>query len=118
LCEHLGEMIGGDVAAVRDHPYKSKLVASGPPIPIPYDQGDFPEIGFLALADIPAEIQRIDAAPRRAKKSIVMWGLRLVSGGMVGREMNDEEVGEDMAAYREVLQQALDRGLSIVSFRH
>ena len=47
-----------------------------------------------------------------------MWGLRLVSGGMVGREMNDEEVGEDMAAYRDVLQQALDRGLSIVSFRH
>jgi hypothetical protein len=119
LCEHLGEMLGGgEVAAIRDHPYKSQLLASGPPIPIPINPGDFPEIGYLALADIPAEIARIDAAPRRPKTSLLNWGLRLVSGGVIGREMNSEDLAEDMAAYRDTLQQALDKRVSVVSFRH
>jgi hypothetical protein len=118
ICEHLGESIGEDVAAVRDHPYQSQLVRSGPPIPIAYDQADFPEIGFLALADIPAEIKRIDTAPRKAKKSLLLSLFSAFSGGMVGRQMSDEDVAEDMAAYRATLQEAVDKKLSIVSFRH
>lgn len=118
ICEHLGQPIGDDVACVRDHPYCSQLYASGPPIPIPYDPADFPEIGFLSLADIPAEIKRIDAAPRKAKKSLVLSLFSLLSGGVVGRQMSDEDVAEDMEAYRATLQEALDKKLSIVSFRH
>lgn len=118
LCEHIGSPIGADVAAVRDHPYDSQLVASGPPIPIPYDRSDFSEIGFLALADIPAEIARIDAAPKRAKRSLLKSVLSSLSGGMVGRQMSAEDAAEDMAAYRETLTEAMDKGLSIVSFRH
>ena len=96
ICEQIGEAIGDDVAAVRDHPYDSQLLSSGPPIPIPYDESDFPEIGFLAHADIPAEIERIDNAPTP----------------------DNEELAEDVDAYRATLEEALAKGVSIVSFRH
>ncbi len=118
ICEHIGQPIGQDVAAVRDHPYKSQLEASGPPIPIPYTRADFPEIGYLSLADIPAEIKRIEAAPRKAKKSLLLTLLSLVSGGVIGRQMSDAETAEDMEAYRATLQEALEKNLSVVSFRH
>jgi hypothetical protein len=118
LCEHLGQPIGDDVAAIRDHPYKSQLVANGPPIPIPINLADFPEIGHLALADIPAEIKRIDSAPGRAKKSLKLAILSKLTGGVIGRQMSDEDVAEDMEAYRATLKEALQKRLSIVSFRH
>lgn len=118
LCDHLGQVIGDEVYAVRDHPYRSQLVRSGPPIPIPYDRADFPEIGHLALADIPAEIARIDKAPPKAKTSLLLTILSSLSGGMIGKQMNDEEAVEDMAAYRATLQEALDKRLSVVSFRY
>ncbi len=118
LCEHLGELIGGDVAAVRNHPYRSQLIASGPPLPIPYTGEDFPEIGYLSLADIPAEIQRIDAAPRRATRYFSLTLLSWLTRGVLGRQMSNEEAGEDMNAYREVLKEALEKCVSIVSFRH
>ncbi|WLD10314.1 DUF7691 family protein [Planctellipticum variicoloris] len=118
LCEHLGEMIDGDVAAVRDHPYRSQLIASGPPLPIPCTGEDFPEIGHLSLADIPAEIQRIDAAPRRATRNFSLTLLSWLTKGVLGRQMSNEEASEDMDAYREVLKEALEQGVSIVSFRH
>lgn len=118
ICEHIGQPIGEDVAAVRDHPYKSQLVASGPPIPIAYDVSDFPEIGFLSLVDIPAEIKRIDSAPKKAKKSLFLTLLSSITGGVIGRQMSNEEAVEDMNAYRATLQEALDKKVSIVSFRH
>jgi hypothetical protein len=118
ICSHLGESIGEDVAAVRDHRYSSQLVASGPPLPIPYDRSDFPEIGFLSLADIPKEIARIDAAPKKAKRSLALTLINLLTRGMIGRQMSDEETAEDMAAYRNTLEEALSKGVSVVSFRH
>jgi hypothetical protein len=119
LCEHLGEFIGGgEVAAIRDHPYKSQLLASGVPIPIPYSGEDFPEIGFLAVHEIPAEIERIDRAPQKAKRSFKLMLLSWLTRGLIGRQMTDEEAVEDMQAYRATLQAALDKGLSVVSFRH
>ena len=123
LCEHLGEPIGDDVAAIRDHRYDSQLVAAGPPIPIPNDECDFPEIGFLSLADIPAEIARIDKAPNRAKRRplrivLLVFIIKRLTGFEIGRQMDSEEIAEDMAAYRETLEEARDKGLSIVSFRH
>ena len=118
LCTHLGQPIGTDVACVRDHPFKSQLVAAGPPIPIPYDKTDFPEIGYLSLTEIPAEIARLDQAPHRAKRSFFLTLLNRLSGGIIGRQMSDEDVIQDMQAYRETLQEALTKRLSIVSFRH
>jgi len=118
ICEHLGEVIGADVYAVADHPYPAQLANSGPPIPIPYDNVDFPEIGFLSLSDIPKEIALIDAEPKRAKRSIRMWLLSRATRSLIRPRMNDEETAEDMQSYRETLAEALDRKLSIVSFRH
>ncbi|MFM9966143.1 MAG: hypothetical protein ACKV2Q_33615 [Planctomycetaceae bacterium] len=119
LCEHIGEFIGGgEVAAIRDHSYKSQLLASGVPIPIPYTGQNFPEIGFLASHEIPAELQRIDRAPPKAKRSFKMTLLSWLTRGLIGRQMSDAEAVEDMQAYRATLQAALDKGLSVVSFRH
>jgi hypothetical protein len=118
LCIHLGKQIGEDVAAVRDHCYSSQLTASGPPIPIPYDKSDFPEIGFLSSADIPQEIARIDAAPKTVRRSLALTIISLLTHGAIGHQMSDEEAAEDMAAYRRTLEEALAEGISIVSFRH
>lgn len=118
LCEHLGVSLGADVYAIRDHPYDSKLAASGPPIPIPFDTSDFPEVGFLSIDEIPAEIARIDAAPKRASRSLKLSILSFLSRGLLGSQMSDEEAVEDMAHYREVLEEALSKNLAIVAFRH
>jgi hypothetical protein len=119
ICEHIGQRVGGDdVASIADHPYASQLVASGPPIPIPYDKSDFPEIGFLSWAQIPDEIKRIDAAPRRPKRSLVLSIVSLLTSGRAGHQMSKAEVAEDMAAYRKTLTEALDKNLAIVSFRY
>jgi hypothetical protein len=118
LCEHLGKLIGDEVAAVRDHPYRSRLLDSGPPLPIPYNGEDFPEIGYLSQADILAEIQRIDTAPRRAWRSPAWILLSWLSKGIIARRMSASELREDMAAYRETLTEALAKGVAIVSFRH
>jgi hypothetical protein len=119
ICEHIGQRVGGDdVFSVADHPYASRLAASGPPIPIPYDKSDFPEIGFLSLAQIPDEIKQIDAAPRRPKRSLVLSITSLLTGGRVGLQMNKAQLPEDMAAYRKTLTEALDKKLAIVSFRY
>lgn len=118
ICEHIGEMVGEEVAAVHDHPYKSKLVANGPPIDIPYTRSDFPEIGFLDISDIPAEHRLATTTEPRAKRSLLAWLLRRMTGGMVGREMSNEDVAEDMEAYAETLQECMDKNCSLVSFRH
>lgn len=118
LCEHFGTPFGQDVAAVGDHSYKSQLVASGPPIPIPHDKSDFPEIGFLSLAEIPKEIKRIEAAPKRAKRLLVRTLLHWLTRGMIRPQMSNKEAVEDMNAYRKTLKEALDRKFSVVSFRH
>ena len=97
LCEHIGQQIDhDDIAAVRDHPYESALITSGSPINIPYDEADFPEIGFIAASDIANEIAAIDTAPTPSNQDLV----------------------DDAAAYRAALQIAVDKGLSVVSFRH
>ena len=97
LCQHIGRSIDHDeIAAVRDHPYESALTASGPPIAIPYDKSDFPEIGFIDSSDIAKEIAAIDTSPRPS----------------------DQDLADDVAAYRAALQDALDNNLSVVSFRH
>ena len=119
ICEHIGHRVGADdVAEVAAHPYESQLVTSRPPIPIPYDESDFPEIGFLSLAQIPEEIQRIDNAPKKARRTLSLSIVSLLTGGRVGRQMTNAEAGDDMAAYRRALTEALEKKLAVVSFRH
>ena len=119
VCGHIGHRVGADdVANVADHPYESLLVASGPPIPIPYDELDFPEVGFLSLAQIPEELNRIENAPKKTRRSVISAGLSLLTGGWAGRRMTAEDLAQDMAAYRRTLTEALDKKLAVISFRH
>ena len=118
ICESVGEMVGEEVAAIRDHPYKSKLIANGPPIEIPYTTSDFPEIGYLDHADLAAEYRLATETKPKAKRTLLGFVLRKMSGGMVGREMNAEDVAEDMEAYAATLQECMDKNCSLVSFRH
>lgn len=118
ICEHIGDMIGGEVAAVRDHPYKSHLVANGPPVDIPYTKSDFPEIGYLAHADLAREYQLATETKPKAKRTLFGFILRKLSGGVIGREMSAEDVAEDMEAYAQTLQECMDKNSSLVSFRH
>jgi hypothetical protein len=118
ICVHIGKQFGKEVADVGQHPYVSHLTTSGPPIPIPYDPSDGPEIGFLPLSQIAEETRRIDGARRRAKRSRLLGVINWLSRGQVGRQMSDQEAAGDMAKYREPLQEALDKEVDIVSFRH
>jgi hypothetical protein len=119
ICEHIGEMLlTGDVAAVRDHPYRSKLVASGPPVPIPYTDRDFPEVGYLSHDELAEEYRLATETKPRAKRSIGGFLLRKISGGVVGREPDAEDVAEDMQQYAEILKECMNRKASLISFRH
>ena len=119
ICEHIGEMDGGDyVAAVRDHPYKSKLIANGPPVQIPYTKSNFPEIGYLEHADLAQEYRLATETKPRAKRTLLGFILRKLSGGMIGREPNAEDVAEDMQAYAQTLKNCMDNKSDLVSFRH
>jgi hypothetical protein len=119
ICGHIGHRVGADdVTDVAAHPYESQLVASGPPVPIPYDDSDFPEIGFLSLAQIPEELNRIDNAPKKAKGGFISSTLSILTGGRAGRQMNADELAQDIAAYRRTVTEALDKKLGVVSFRH
>ena len=118
ICEHIGEMIGADVAAVRDHPYKSKLIANGPPIQIPYTKSDFPEVGHLEHSDLAKEHWLATETKPRAKRTLVGFILRKLTGGIIGREPSAEDVAEDMVQYAETLKECRDKNCSLVSFRH
>lgn len=118
LCKEIGEMVGEDVAAIRDHPYKSKLVANGPPINIPYTTSDFPEIGYLDYHDLASEYRLTTETKPRAKTTLIGFILRRLSGGVVGREMTVEDVAEDMEAYAATLRECMEKKVSLVSFRH
>lgn len=118
LCEHIGQQIGQDVAAIRDHPYKSKLIANGVPIDIPYTTSDFPEIGYLAPDELQHEYDLATKTKPKAKWSLVGFILRKLSGGAIGREPNAEEIAEDMQAYAETLKECMDKKKALVSFRH
>lgn len=109
LCEHLGEFLDGDIAEISQHPYESRMISNGSPLPIPIDHGDFPEVYHLPLEQIPEEIRRIDEAIAAGAKPRpdVTW-----------KAMDSDELIEDMQVYRDVLVQAQTCGLSLVSFRH
>jgi hypothetical protein len=119
ICGYLGEMLlVGDVAAVRDHPYRSKLVANGSPVAIPYTDGDFPEIGYLSSDDLAEEHRLATETEAEAKRSLGGFLLRKMTGGIAGREPNAEEVAEDMQEYAETLKECMNRKAALVSFRH
>lgn len=113
LADYMGQLVeGGEygVAAVRDQPFDSLLLQSGPPIPIPVPS-DFPEIGFLSLDQISDEIAR-------ARNYQDNLGNDSKLTPYQQRMAQSEEVIEDVHAYIETLEMAQKLGLGIVSFRH
>ncbi len=117
LCEHLGEQILSDVADIRAHPYKSKLLENKIPIDLP-PSTDFPQIGHLKPDEISSELELVKKTPPKPKKSLVNAILRKLTSGILGREMDAEDLAEDMNAYAETLEQALAKKQGLVSFRH
>ena len=121
MCQHLGEAVwGGEdgVADVTAHPYESKLVKSGIPIPIP-EPSDFPMIGYLAFNQLDDEIRRATARHEKtASDSAVLMSLMRRTLGLRRGGINAEELQEDIDAYVETLQKAKQLGKGIVSFRH
>lgn len=119
ICGHIGEMVGGDVAAVRDHPYKSKLVANGAPIDIPYTRADFPQIGYLSNAELAREYKLATETPPKVKRTLQGFILRKLFGNLLmGREMDPDDMAADMQEYALTLKECMDRNCSLVSFRH
>ncbi len=118
ICEHIGEMVGVDVGAVRDHPYKSQLIANGSPIDIPINTQDFPEIGYLAVDQLPREYYFATKTKPKGKWTLLGFLLRKLTSDMIGHEPSAEDIAEDMQAYAEALQECMDKNRSLVSFRH
>ena len=136
ICEHIGTPVGDEVACVSDHPYDSVLTKSGPPLPIPVDEGDFPEMGYVALEDLPAEIERTkvtvneDGDVERSAESVKLppsFIARLLKflgfheaarSSHGGARFSDDDLQEDIDAYRRTLEEALQMGRSLISFRH
>lgn len=112
ICETMGEQVGGEVADVRDHPYDSQLTCSGPPIPIPYDETNFPQIGYLEAAEIENELALTDPSKKQVKKRKIPGKRRGTAAQM------EAAIADDVAGYREALEEAQQLGLAIVSFRH
>ncbi|MFH5805107.1 hypothetical protein [Alienimonas sp. DA493] len=127
LCEHLtdGELLEGEVACVRDLPYDLRLPRSGAPIPIPVDEADFPEIGFLEADQVEAELAALDAPAGKPKKPplkirLLGWLIQKRLGVQLPslRTPSAEELEEEVEEYRLALRGAADRGTGLVSFRH
>ena len=121
ICQHLGEPVwGGEygVADVTDHPYKSNLLKSGIPIPIP-EPSDFPMIGHLSLDQIDDEIELATGKHEKtaSDSAEALSALRSAFGLRRG-EINAEEIQEDIDAYVETLQKAKQLAMGLVSFRH
>lgn len=113
LCEHLGEFAGSDLYSTRILPIESKLMANGPPIPIPDDTGDFPEIGFLTKEEIQAE-RKAAADPLSVSSPQFFENMKKHTHHV----LTADELMEELGAYRDILDELADRGLGTVAFRH
>lgn len=112
ICELIGTQIGDEVSDVRDHPCESRLANSGPPLPIPYDPVNFPQIGFLTATEVQDELDRIDAS-KGTQVNRKIAGKRKGSAAQMAAAIAD-----DVRVYRKTLLEALALGLGVVSFRH
>jgi hypothetical protein len=113
LCDHIGDFAGGDIYSTQILPMDSKLMSNGPPIPIPNDPGDFPEIGFLTAEGVVAELDAaLNAIPPDAP------GFFDNMREYTHHELDEEELTEEIEAYKEVLGELVDQGKGTVAFRH
>ena len=118
-------LLDGEAACLEDLPFALRLPGSGPPVPIPYDEADFPEIGYLERHEIDAELAALAAPPGRPKKPplklrIFAWLFQKRTGVVLNslRTPDAEEVAEEVEEYRNALNDAKARGTGVVSFRH
>jgi hypothetical protein len=112
LCEHLGKFAGGDIYSTRILPIDSRLMANGPPIPIPIPE-DFPEIGYLTREGIQAE-RAAAAHPLPPSSPHFFDNMKEYTH----HEMDEDELLEELEAYRQVLDELAARGTGTVAFRH
>lgn len=113
LCEHLGQFVGGDLYSTRILPIESKLMENGPPIPIPVDPGDFPEIGHLTKEGILAE-REAAAHPLPASSPHFFDNMKQHTH----HALDADELLEEVETYWQVLDDLARRGLGTVAFRH
>lgn len=113
LCEHLGEFAGGDLYNVRILPIESKLMQNGPPLPIPDDPADFPEIGFLTAEEVESE-KAAAANPLPSSSPHFYDKMR----EFTHHELDEEELLEELEAYQDVLEELSQGGRGTVAFRH
>ena len=111
LCEHLGEFAGGDIYSTRILPMDSKLMANGPPIPIPHDVG--PEIGYLTKAGIEAE-RKAAANPLSPESPDFFKNMKENTYHV----LDAEELMGELDVYRDILDVLSDLGVGTVAFRH
>lgn len=113
LCEHIGEFVGGDIYSTQILPMDSKLMSNGPPIPIPNDPSDFPEIGFLTAEGV---VAKHDAAQNSLSPDDTGFFDNMRK--FTHHELDAEELTEEIEAYQEVLKELAERGAGTVAFRH
>lgn len=113
LCEHLGEYADSELYDVRILPIESKLMDNGPPLPIPDDPADFPEIGHLTAEEVQTE-KAAAAHPLPAASPQFFEKMH----EFTHHELDEDELLEELEAYQEVLEELSAKGLGTVAFRH
>lgn len=113
LCEHLGEFVGGDLYNTRILPIQTKLMENGPPIPIPDDPGNFPEIGYLTHEGLQTELEAA-ANPLPSSSPDFFKNMQQYTH----HSLSEEELLEELDCYQEILNDLIATGLGVVAFRH
>lgn len=113
VCETLGEFVGSDVYHTNILPIETRLLTTGPPVPIPVDPGDFPEIGYLTAAEVERELQ---AARNPLPVDSPHFFDRMRE--YTHHELDQDELLDELEAYQEILDDLVGRGLGVIAFRH
>ena len=112
--KELSNVAGGDTPTRPCASYETfQSIFGNPPIPIPDDPGDFPEIGYLTREGIELERQAA-AKPLPASSPHFFDNMKQFTH----HELDADELMEDIEAYREVLDELASRGTGTVAFRH
>jgi hypothetical protein len=99
ICEEIGELMAIDglgVSDVRRVPFATAMMDNGPPIPIPPDTGDFPQVGHLSEEEVVRELAAFASVA----------------------EVADPYLNCEITGFRQILQDAAKAGKAVVAFRH
>ena len=117
LCDHIGDFIEDGVGSLREHIYNPQILTSGPPVSIPVNPADGHQVGFVPHRELQFESEQIGASPKRAQRHLRLNLWALLHGKLYSEYESDAVVADDKAAYREILETALTKGVSLVAYR-